>query len=62
MKYTFKQEGYGINIEMSFDKMLDPHIGEFVEMCKRFALALGYAESTVDRWFGKPNEEIDINF
>ena len=62
MKYIFKHEGYKTNIEMSFDKMLDPHIGEFVEMCKRFALALGYAESTVDKWFGKPSEEIDIDF
>ncbi len=62
MKYIFKHEGYKTNIELSFDEMFDPHIGEFVEMCKRFALALGYAESTVDKWFGKPSEEIDIDF
>jgi len=55
--YRFKHD----DIELTFNFNID-HIGELVEICKRFAAALGYHEATIEKWFGCPEEEINITF
>ena len=33
------------------------HISTFVEMCRKFAQACGYAEQTIEKYFGEYDDE-----
>ena len=35
------------------------HISTFHEMCKKFAHALGYADKTIEEWFGESGESFE---
>jgi len=42
---------------MRFRVKNDIHISAFHSLCKRFALAVGYTEKTVDKYFGETSYE-----
>ena len=39
------------NLKMEFESE-DTHISEFHRMCKAFAAAVGYAEASIEKYFG----------
>ena len=45
------------NVTMRFRVKNDIHISAFHSLCKRFALAVGYTEKTVDKYFGETSYE-----
>ena len=59
MRYTFKYEFGGNTIELNFNPFLDSDIGEFCEMCKRFAAACGYSLESINKVF--KNEDYELN-
>lgn len=38
------------------------HISTFLEMCRKFALACGYADSTVEKYFGQWDDDAFTEF
>lgn len=56
--YSFTQmNSQGIMISMSFTLPESPHASTFSDMCRKFALACGYTEKTVDCYFGEYCDE-----
>lgn len=45
------------DVKMAFKAFPDMHIATFHKLCRRFALAIGYAESSVDEYFGDEQED-----
>jgi len=41
------------DLKMEFDCYPDMHISTLHNLCRRFALALGYSESSVNEYFGE---------
>ena len=57
--YSFSHTtDYGVTTNLDFFVPAEPgvHISTFHDMCKRFAYALGYAEKTIEEWFGESGE------
>lgn len=38
------------------------HISTFHSMCRKFAIALGYAEGNVEEYFGSEDDEVFMEF
>lgn len=45
------------DIHLQFSAYPDMHISKLHSLCRRFALALGYAEGSVDQYFGEECDE-----
>ena len=45
------------DVDLQFSISSDAHLGEIFNMCKKFAIALGYADASVEEVFGPDNED-----
>jgi hypothetical protein len=63
-QYNFYHvSAHGLNINLSFTVPTDgTRIGTFHSMCRKFALALGYAEKSVEEYFGPEDDESFVEF
>ena len=48
---------YANDVHLMFSAYPDMHISKLHSLCRRFALALGYTEKTVDDYFGEEYDE-----
>ena len=59
--FSFNNEE-GITTSLSFVVPSDCTIQTFCDMCRKFALALGYTEETVDKYLGEYYDEAFIEY
>ena len=57
--YSFSHHDEGnVGINLTFTvPAVGVHIATFHDMCRKFALACGYAEKSVENYFGEWNDE-----
>lgn len=62
--YTFNHFSQdGVNTSLNFTvPAVGMHIETFHSMCRKFAYALGYAEKSIDEWFGADGDESFTEF
>jgi len=48
---------FGHNVQLQFSISSDASLGEIFNMCKKFAIALGYSETSVDKVFGPDSDD-----
>lgn len=51
------KDSFEENVSLRFKVKDGIHISEFHALCKRFALAVGYTEKTVEDYFGETSYE-----
>lgn len=51
------EDSFEENVTLKFRVKDGIHISEFHALCKRFALAVGYTEKTVEDYFGETSYE-----
>ena len=63
-QYNFYHIGaHGLTTNLSFTVPMDgTRIATFHSMCRKFALALGYAEKSVEEYFGPEDDECFMEF
>ena len=45
------------DVDLQFSISSDARLGEIFNMCKKFAIALGYSETSVDKVFGPDSDD-----
>jgi len=55
LRFAYEENAnpYGHSVKCEFEIDPDPSLDKICELCKRFALLMGYSESAVERVFGE---------
>ena len=63
-QYNFYHtSAHGLNTNLSFTVPTDgTRMATFHSMCRKFALALGYGEKSVEEYFGPEDDESFVEF